>query len=40
MLCYMFELKDVAWNLLRNILQYGPEIGNEFRTIKEKDHYK
>lgn len=30
MICYMFELKVVAWNLLRNILQYGPEIGNEF----------
>lgn len=26
----MFELKVVAWNLLWNILQYGPEIGNEF----------
>lgn len=30
MICYMFELKVVAWNLLWNILQYGPEIGNEF----------
>lgn len=34
----MFELKDVVWNLLWNILQYGPEMGNDFWIIKERGH--
>lgn len=37
---YMFELKDVTWNLLWNILLYGPEIGNKFWNVEKTYRYK
>lgn len=36
----MFELKDVTWNLLWNILLYGPEIGNTFWNVEKTYRYK